>query len=113
MKTKGVSELIFEIQDKEFLNKFGIKKQTKFHSHKELDEFVHLLLKVDLDFESKYKSEYELLKGFDRAFWLRHYANNQNEIYLPLNFERKEEEGTTVCDCPFSNPSDTGSIFFQ
>eukprot|EP01080_Neovahlkampfia_damariscottae_P006933 gene6933-11096_t len=113
MKTKGVSELIFETQNKEFEKKFEIKKFTKFQTHKQLDEFVLKLISKDMDFDIQYKSEYELLKGFDRAFWLRHYAKNENEIYQPLDLKFNEDEGKHESLCPFSDPSETGSIFFE
>jgi len=105
--------LIFETQNKEFDKKFGIKKITKFQSHKEVDLFVKKLISIDFEFESRYKSEYELLKGFDRAFWLRHYAKHENEIYLPLNYHIDEESGKIDSDCPFLDPSKTGSILFD
>lgn len=68
-------------------------KNTTFYpkNHNDIDTFLLQLLKVCPSFQTEYSSEYELLKGFDRAFWMRHFRNQQDQNTI------QSKEG-----CPFS-----------
>jgi len=71
MKLKGESHLIFKMKP-EFMEYFSLKfDEIEFKTHSEIDEFVTYLLIVDESSEEKFKDEFMLLKGFDRAFWLK------------------------------------------
>jgi hypothetical protein len=57
--------------DEKFRETFDIKEKTvKFNTHEELDDFTNNLLKVDCEFQFKYKSEWNLLKSFDRYLFI-------------------------------------------
>lgn len=79
-----------------------------FTSHQMLDDFVRDIIQLDSKFEEKYPSDYQLLKAFDRAFWLRYYAMTSKES--------KEKEGMDVvrpCSkkgCVFEEPTKTHSF---
>ncbi|KAF0982663.1 hypothetical protein FDP41_011593 [Naegleria fowleri] len=73
-----------------FRDKFGIKeKVVKFATHRDLDLFVKQLEHVDPDFKHTHKNEWILLKGFDRAFWIRYLAYKDKEELRPL-YEKQE-----------------------
>ncbi|KAG2382678.1 hypothetical protein C9374_005258 [Naegleria lovaniensis] len=82
-----------------------------FHTHEQLDLFVNLLLQKDPQFPRTNPQTYDLLKAFDRAFWIKYksailskpnnLANNkvlQQETQLemlttaPLNMQSKAVE---------------------
>lgn len=119
MKTDGVGEIVFETNDKNILNKAMIKKKTKFKTHKELDEFVIYLLKklgyLTLNEMMKdYPGEVALLKGFDRAFWLRHFSQlerlKKNKDYIiDQKFSPLVDKNHSM-SCPFDDPRNTLSI---
>jgi hypothetical protein len=72
IKQTGKLRLDFIVK-KEFQKKFKLEKSSyTFQSHLELDEFVMRLLEIDDSFDFNYPEHWELLKGFDRAFWMRH-----------------------------------------
>lgn len=95
--------------DNVFRDKFGIKeKSIEFKTHQELDTFVNKLMSHKTEkFKENYKGDYELLKSFDRAFWLRFFKFPNDKTYHPV----QEEDDDTVCLCPFGNPLETGSMF--
>ncbi|KAL9652254.1 hypothetical protein ABK040_011914 [Willaertia magna] len=74
-------------------------KKVVFTSHKILDEFVHVIQHhKPLYFEANGNYDYLLLKGFDRAFWLRSQSSSKtkdNDVQ-PL----RDEKNTVLC--PFS-----------
>ena len=73
-KIKQTGKLRLEfIVKKKFQKKFSLDKTTYcFQSHPELDIFVSKLLEIDPTFDINHPTHWELLKGFDRAFWMRH-----------------------------------------
>lgn len=72
LKEKGITDLEFKM-DKNFRNKFKIKeKMITFETHKQLDEFTKKFFKIDERFTKNHYGEYQLLRLFDRAFWLKH-----------------------------------------
>lgn len=105
IRKEGKSEMEFEMS-KEFRERFKQKEdKITFKSHEELDKFVISLQNIEIEFEIKYKSEWLLLKSFDRAFWLRFYKFKDEKKFQPL---MKQEEMI----CPFGNPEETGSLRF-
>ncbi|KAG2393833.1 hypothetical protein C9374_003597 [Naegleria lovaniensis] len=115
-----------------FRDKFGIKeKVVKFATHKDLDLFVKQLEHIDPDFKHTHKNEWILLKGFDRAFWIRHLAYKDKEELRPL-YEKQEnvfdmtdldmsaDDSTMMthqyCEilaCPFDDPTKSLSIILK
>ncbi|KAL0480395.1 peptidyl-tRNA hydrolase [Acrasis kona] len=78
------------------------EEKIAFKSHKELDEMVRniqnkLLEKTQTAFDEEYSTDWQFLKAFDRAFWLRHFKDSNDETYQPLC------KGDTD-DCPFNHP---------
>jgi hypothetical protein len=72
IKQTGSSKLVFPAH-KSFKEKFDLEQDDYiFNTHIELDQFVHKLNSIDLEFEFHHKDEYKLLKSFDRAFWLNY-----------------------------------------
>jgi len=103
LKDKGKCLIEFEM-DEEFREKFAIKEKIiHFKTHLELDQFVTKLKNIDVDFSDRYKNHWQLLKSFDRAFWLRSYKFSTDQKFQCLN-----QDGE--CRCPFGDPVQTGSI---
>eukprot|EP01080_Neovahlkampfia_damariscottae_P001293 gene1293-11377_t len=79
-----------------------------FETHLDLDELCCYILTIDPDFPENHKFEWALLKGFDRAFWLR-YINSAKKKRPNLMFRQKlDEEG--VSSCPFGDPQNHSFI---
>jgi hypothetical protein len=114
VREEGKSEMVFTMSD-DFRETFKIKeKKVTFSSHKDLDAFVKSLMSNEMEFDLKYKSEWTLLKSFDRAFWLRYYKFKDDVTFQPLFTEGKNEDGEIEhkeC-CPFGNPEESGSLRF-
>lgn len=102
MKNQGKSEMVYETQNTELIKKFGFDKKV-FTTHEELDKFMIELENKDIDFSSEYREDYELLKCFDRAFWLRFYQTKKKD-FTPYSEQEK------FC-CPFGDPETTQSFF--
>lgn len=109
MCDNGYPEFKFEPNEK-FRVKFGIKGITRFKTHEELDKFFNVLLyngKCDITaFENEYPGEYNLLKSFDNAFWLRYnyhkHKNDETNIVECSPLEKSGHNGTVRCLlCPF------------
>ncbi|KAG2392335.1 hypothetical protein C9374_012587 [Naegleria lovaniensis] len=81
---------------KEFLNTSG--NALTFHSHKILDQFVHILQEEDPLYFDREPFDYVLLKAYDRAFWLRSQSkgsgNDSSHYWTNPN--------TGACMCPFN-----------
>ena len=92
---------------KELENLFEFKKYD-FQTHEELDLFVKKIYDSDKSLIGSRLYGLDLLKGFDRAFWLRHYKIDDNDNYMPL--ELKDENNIDFCACPFSDPKKTKSF---
>lgn len=92
LKSKGTGDLVFSPSN-EFIDKFKLKeKEVTFKSHLQLDQFVTELIKMDEEFIKNHKDEYDLLKSFDRAFWLKHLKFPMNETLIPLKSRVKSSE---------------------
>lgn len=121
MKNKGTCEMVFR-PDKSFLEQFNLPQpKYNFTTHRELDQFVADLKKINSTFQLDYPSEWGLLKSFDRAFWLRHIRFPEDEQWMPLMATKKIEidngpdkgktvEERSVCDCGFQDPRITHSF---
>jgi len=120
LREKGKSKMEFTIPDGSFAEKFKLKeKKIEFPTHEALDKFVSDLCEADIEFRSKYKDEWALLKSFDRAFWLKHYKFKDKAEFCPLPKSKNaskltEIEGLEYEDsgCPMLDPRYTGSIKF-
>ena len=73
-----------------------------FTTHNDLDEFCDHILKSYPEFPNEYKYEWSLLKGFDRAFWLR-YINSLKKKKPNFLFTSKLDDKNN-CLCPFGDP---------
>jgi len=88
----------------------ALPERTVFNTHEELDKYFKNLTDKVPTFRLDYSSECELLKSFDRAFWLRHLKKSHpSNAPIAHSEERKvnQNNGTvkiesiTICDCPF------------
>lgn len=62
----------------EFKQKFGLPVPSKsFEKHVELDDFASYCMSKDEQFQTNWSAEYDLLKAFDRAFWMQRRKGNQ------------------------------------
>lgn len=87
LKKQGSSKLIFNMS-KEFADYFRlIHEPIEFTTHLHLDIFVKELVRRNRNWHEFWSSEYELLKAFDRGFWLRYLKLMQ----LIADAEDKEE----------------------
>eukprot|EP01080_Neovahlkampfia_damariscottae_P002305 gene2305-2773_t len=85
--------------------KCGFKEnKITFETHKQLDEFLNTVLEYYPTFPIE-DLGYDLLKGFDRGFWLRHYKSPLSEDFIPAQNEYAK------CLCPFDNPKNTKSFY--
>lgn len=100
VRSKGQPELLF-IPCEKFIKYFNLDFTSKvFHNHQELDLFV-----IDkMNDLSQFQEELNLLKGFDRGFWLKFLSQNENQDNNPL----KNENDLLLC--PFKHPYETGSF---
>ena len=91
LKKNGTTKLKYPVSD-EIKKKFEIKEnEIEFKTHEELDLFVKNLFEKDFTFDMKYPSDYNLLKSFDRAFWLKH-LKCRNEIRYLKNVLKHSQE---------------------
>eukprot|EP01080_Neovahlkampfia_damariscottae_P001185 gene1185-10699_t len=105
LRKKGTCNIEFKVSP-EIQEKCEIKdKVIKFESHEQLDKFVENIEESYPKFKSDYPDDYQLLKSFDRAFWLRHFKLPDSEQYKP---KKGEIKGT--CGCPFGDPVSTNSL---
>lgn len=114
MRRKGTCKMQFKVDD-DFRDKFAMtEKKVLFNSHEELDMFVNKLFEVDPEFDANYKQEYNLLKSFDRAFWLRHLKSPGDVKWKPHYKPEVDDDGDTVLelDCCFNDPRETYSFRF-
>lgn len=96
-----------------------------FQTHKDLDRFVWYLMQQDFEFQNHYPCEYQLLKSFDRAFWVKaltypnmeqfHPLYEDEDIHVgakspsnnkqPINNEERKQK------CPFGDPCASSFIY--
>lgn len=68
--SKGITKPFKLVLNSDFAFDFNLKKEfIEFSDHTSLDEFVEWLMTVKTDFACEYRSEYEILKAFDQAWW--------------------------------------------
>jgi len=84
--------------------------KIEFKTHSQLDRTVRDIQEKIPLFHEQYEVDWQFLKAFDRAFWLRHFKDNLDGTYQPLTKEGAEVESTEghiFCgDCPFGHPED-------
>jgi hypothetical protein len=116
LKEKGVCDTSLYM-DENFREKFGIpNKKVTFHNHKELDEFASKLMDVDCEVNFHHKQEWNMLKSFDRAFWLRHYKFPGEPKWCCMKKQEHDEDDGEMYEtdaCPFDDPVATYSIRFN
>jgi len=86
-----------------------------FHTHKELDKFVWYLMEKDIDFNMHHPCEYQLLKSFDRAFWVKAITYPNMEEFHPL-YEDEDKPAAPEerkHKCPFGDPCAASFIYLQ
>jgi hypothetical protein len=101
LREKGECSLTFPMND-DMRSELGIREtECFFHTHADLDKFVLDLQNKDPQFEMNYHPEWNLLKSFDRAFWLRHFKHEDNAKFTPEH------------NCPFGDPTQSMLLFIQ
>ena len=90
-----------------------------FNTHKELDKFVWILMNKDYEFQNSYPCEYQLLKSFDRAFWVKAITYPNMQQFHPL-YEDEEKNQPPPSNneerkhkCPFGDPCAASFIYLQ
>jgi len=111
LKKRGVCDMAYYVDEKiakaikdstttsRALKELVKNKKVKFTSHKILDEFVSFITTNFPLFISNRQQEYELLKAFDRAFWLR---SQSSQIQDDENVQPLVDLHTQECKCPFN-----------
>ncbi|KAL9648865.1 hypothetical protein ABK040_003795 [Willaertia magna] len=127
LRKTGNSRLEFEMTE-QFVKDFNLLENNfkltyhenentytlRFDTHRDLDLFVNYLIEKDDEFEMHFKSEYVLLKSFDRAFWVKAVSFPNIPEFQPL-FENDGSDNTTTTTnnnnmedkkhkCPFGDP---------
>lgn len=101
IKKEGKSGAWFKPTE-EFKKEFGIKEDIiEFKTHAQLDTFVMNLQEQNRLLRVKYSGEWQLMKSFDRGFWLNFYAE-PDVTNAPININNSI--------CPFGDPNMTGSL---
>jgi hypothetical protein len=104
MQTFGTCAIEFSPTEA-FRSKFKLSQaKYQFSTHSQLDQFVQQLLFYDDQLSINHSSEWQLLKSFDRAFWLRHFKNKLASQFAPW-----QRFSSSKCDCPFKDPLETKS----
>lgn len=110
MKKKGTCDVSFKPNEK-FREKFSIAEtKIEFNNHFELDEFVSKIVEISGMARFEFPAEWMLLKSFDRAFWLRHIRNPNDNRFKPLGTYDEETGRCETCNCPFDDPRNTGTF---
>lgn len=104
MRKHGLCELEYT-PTKEIKEKYNLDKDMyTFETHTQLDEFVRQLTGSNKLFKIDHSNDFSLLKAFDRALWLRHLRNPDEEAHKPLYFQNPEKPETCELQCPFGDP---------
>ncbi|KAG2387468.1 hypothetical protein C9374_001800 [Naegleria lovaniensis] len=97
-----------------------------FQTHKDLDRFVWYLMQQDYEFQNHYPCEYQLLKSFDRAFWVKALTYPNMEQFHPLYEDEDMNVGAAKSSstskqashneerkqrCPFGDPCASSFIY--
>ena len=110
LKKEGVCEMSYRIdsairdlilQDSEVSEELKLlvnQKYILFNNHRILDEFVNSIQKKSkLYFSGSGEHDYQLLKAFDRAFWLQTQSSKQLDPTISQPLTRNN-----ICMCPFN-----------
>ena len=79
--------------------------EITFKTHAELDQFWLTVCSKHVKWVSNEGAAHEdLLKSFDRAFWIRRLSSKEgcNEVNEPLREEHNETTQSRRCLCPFN-----------
>lgn len=113
MRKSGSSKLIYHfspiLHEKCPWIKEKYGNTITFETHKSLDDFVNEIKKSlsnELFFIEELRNDINLIKSFDRAFWLRY--NNEKKKKGINNIS--EELLPHSNGCPFNDPQETGSF---
>lgn len=109
MRLQGKSEMRYR-PDPALREECSLKASYVFNSHRELDEFVRDLIIKKPTFKLDYRTEYLLLKSFDRAFWCRYFQNSSLDEYAAHG---PPDKFGLYSGCAFGDPRITGSIVMK
>lgn len=100
MRQKGTCDLMYKPSN-EVREQMKLEQESYyFESHEELDEFAQKLEAKNFLFKQDFPFDWDLLKSFDRAFWVRNLKEPDNPHYTPSsNVPDGRHEA-----CPFGNP---------
>ena len=89
------------------------RKNREFTTHEELDKFAAAIHDACTTIEADFPEEWNLLKSFDRGFWLKYYTettkNPGSQSSARLSKVSPMRNYKCVC-CPFGDPKVTGSF---
>ena len=105
LKQKGKCEIQWDVPNEIRENCKIQETSFKFQNHKEIDDLVTKIIEADPDFESS--PDFEFLKAFDRAFWLKYFRDPSNKDAHPSLNEDHE------CSCPFGDPERSKSLLSE
>jgi hypothetical protein len=90
LRTNGIPEMKFKC-DENFRHRFQLKKSSyKFKTHEELDEFALNLESIDPEWTINWQDEYNLLKSFDRALWIRMFTTERHRTDITKKLQEKK-----------------------
>lgn len=118
LKKEGVCEMTYRVESairdlihldpdvSEELKSLVNEKYITFKNHAILDEFVLTIKKKSkLYFEGSGEYDYQLLKAFDRAFWLQNQSSKQLDPSISQPLTKLDNQN--ICMCPFNKEQDT------
>ncbi len=110
MRKKGHAKIKWQVPEDVRVACEIKEPKIEFTTHSQLDRTVRgIQAKMPL-FHEEYEVDWQFLKAFDRAFWLRHFKDSLDGTYQPLSKEdgdKESTEGHIFCgDCPFGHPED-------
>lgn len=115
----------YKFEHNKDLQKFNNGKgryKIVFESHKELDRLWRYCQETDPFQDPSLDTEVQLLKAFDRAFWLRHLKDRKNPMYQPLELsdiqnleeiEQHKKHNRGKCLCGFGDPTITKTFLMM
>jgi len=108
MRKYGKCELVYKPckELRKVMPELGESIEVKTHVSVD-NTFKQINTKLGGQLKDLYPGDYQLLKAFDRAFWLRHLKSPANVAFKAL-----EAPETHECLCPFGNPADLSFASF-
>jgi hypothetical protein len=92
IKKNGSTKLNFQYAYN-FKQQFDLKGTSMtFNTHSELDKFMQEICEIDPAAIIHWKNEFQFLKSFDRAFWMKHYFIQTEIEKLEKKLKKCEEE---------------------